>query len=348
MTNAPECSTLGGMNEKNQHLLFILVTAAATAALRPAPALAGRVDRLSGPSAPPAFWVWTPETNKWVNPKYAVKETPEEQMQAGLDLYNAKEYKEAVREFQKLLKHYPRARQAPDARYHIGLCLEAQGQSYQAFKQYQEVIDKYPFSELAAEIVRRQYDIGLKLLEGGNSGGKFMAAFAGTEYNVVDVFRAVIKNAPYGDLAAPAQYKIGLFLQEKGLYQEARDEFEKVMNDYPDSEWAKAAKYQIAMADAQRSPGAQYDQKTTQAAIEEFNEFVKVYPDSELSSQAKAEIRRLREKEAENNFMAARFYEKQKNYKAAKIYYQIVADDFGNSSWAAKALNKIREMSAKE
>jgi len=314
----------------------------------PVPACASRIDSPSSISRPFIFWVWTPETNKWINPKYAVKETPQEQLQVGLDFYEAKEYKEAVQEFKKLLKHYPRARQAPDAQYHIGICFEEQDKLYAAFKEYQVVVDKYPFSELATEIVQRQYDIGLKLLEGANNRGKFMDAFAGADYNVIDVFKAVIKNAPYGDLAAPAQYKIGLYLQEKHLYQEARDEFEKVINDYPDSEWAKAAKYQIAMSDAKRSTGAQYDQKITQAAVKEFNEFVESYPDAELSAEAKEQVRKLREKEAENSFMVAQFYEKQKNYKAAKIYYKVVVDDFQNSSWSAKALNKIREMSGKE
>jgi outer membrane protein assembly factor BamD len=299
-------------------------------------------------SGPVAFWVWTPETNKWINPKYAVKETPKEQLEVGLDFYKAKKYDEAIREFQKLIKHYPRSREAPDAQYHVGLCLEEQDKIFAAFKEYQVVIDKYPFSELAADIVQRQYDIGMKLLENANNRGKFVDALSGADYNVVDVFKAVIKNAPYGKLAAPAQYKIGLYLQEKALYQEARDELEKVVNDYPDSEWAKAAKYQIALVDSQRSTDAQYDQKTTQAAVDEFKEFVENYPDAELSARAKEQIGQLREKEAENSFVIAQFYEKQKNYKAAKIYYQVVADAYKNTSWASKSLKKIREMAGKE
>ena len=295
-----------------------------------------------------AFWVWTPETNKWTNPKYAVKETPQEQLQVGLDLYEEKEYKQAIREMEKLLKHYPRARQAPDAQFTIGKCYEDQGEIYRAFKEYQVVVDKYPFSELSADIIRKQYDIGLRLLEGEGKGNKFVNSFSGSEYNVIDVFRAVIKNGPYGDLAAPSQYKIGLYMLEKRLYQEARDEFEKVINDYPDSEWAKAAKYQIAVTDAQRSTGAAYDQKVTQAAIKEFNEFVENYPDAELSKTARQQVWELREKEAENSYRVAEFYEKQKNYKAAKIYYQTVVDQFGNSTWSVKALHKIREMSGKE
>ena len=86
----------------------------------------------------------------------------------------------------------------------------------------------------------------------------------------------------------------------------------------------------------------------TQAAVEEFHEFLENYPEAALSDEAKDKIRELREKEAENSYMVAQFYEKKKNYKAAKIYYQAVVDDFGNSSWSAKALKKIREMSGKE
>jgi len=295
-----------------------------------------------------AFWMWTPETNKWVNPKFEVKDTPQEQLQVGVDLYEAKEYKDAIREFEKLLKHYPRSRQAPDAQYHIGLCNEHQDKPSHAFKEYQKVIDRYPFSELAADIVQKQYNIGLKLLEGNLNRSKFVDAITGADYNVIDVFKAVIKNAPYGDLAAPAQYKIGLYLQEKKLLQEARDEFEKLMNDYPDSEWAKAAQYQIALVDAQRSTDAQYDQKITQAAVEGFEGFVKEYPGAELSSQAKEEIQQLREKEAENSFVIAEFYEKQKNYKAARIYYQVVVDDYKNTTWSVKALKKIRSISERD
>ena len=348
LTNREECSTLSEMIKKTSFIILILIILFAVSNASGTLVCASQIGHSIYPSKKIAFWVWTPETNKWINPKYAVKETPQEQLQVGLDLYEIKEYKKAIQEFQKLLKTYPRARQAPDAQFTIGKCYEDQGELYRAFKEYQVVVDKYPFSELSADIVGRQYNIGLRLLEGESRGNSFINAFSGNDYDTIDVFRAVIKNAPYGDLAAPAQYKIGLYLLEKRLYQEARDEFEKVINDYPDSEWTKASRYQIATTDAQRSTGAEYDQKVTQAAIKEFKEFVESYPDAELSLEAKQQILGLREKEAENSFKVAQFYEKQKNYKAAKIYYQAVVDDFGNSSWSAKALNKIREMSGKE
>ncbi len=298
----------------------------------------------SGVGTSMAFWVWTPETNKWVNPKFAVKDTPKEQFDVAMEAYDAKEYKDASNEFNKLLKHYPRSVEAPDAQFYIAKILEDQGNLFGAHKEYQKVVDRYPFSERSSEVVQRQYDIGGKLLDGERNKGKIRDALTGTDYNVIEVFRAVIKNAPYGPLAAVSQYKIGLYLQEKQLYPEARDEFEKVINDYPNSEWVKPAQYQIAVSDSKRSTRAEYDQKVTQSAVEEFKEFVEIYPDAELSENAKAEIQKLRNKEAENNFVIAQFYEKQKQYQSAKLYYQIVVDEYPNSPWSSKSLNKIREL----
>ena len=300
-----------------------------------------------GSSSGFAFWVWTPETNQWVNPKYSVKDTPSEQLQYALTFYQSKEYKEAIAEFRKLINHYPRAREAADAQYYIGSSWEQMDNPQEAFKSYQEVIDKYPFSERSPEIVQKQYDIAVKLLEGRDKRGILAQTFSSADYTAVDMFKAVIKNAPYGNLAALSRYKIGLYLMEDGMYQEARDEFEKVMNDYPESEWAKAAKYQIALSDSKRSTDAPYDQKITQAAVKEFKEFVEHYPDAELSRQAKDQIQGLRDKEAESNLHIAQFYEKNKKYGSAKIYYQMIVDEFQNSRWTAQALNKIRELSQK-
>lgn len=293
-----------------------------------------------------AFWMWTPETNNWVNPKYSVKETPREQLAHALEAYNEGDLKKATTELRKLIKHYPRAREAAEAQYYIALCREKNGELLKAFNEYQIAIEKYPFSERSADIVKRQYDIGNRMLDGEGKKSAFVNAIVGGDYDVIEVFRTVIKNVPYGEFAGQAQYKIGLYLQEKQMYQEARDEFEKTINDYPETEWAKAARYQIALADAKRSSEAQYDQRVTKAAIKEFEYFIKDYPDARLSQAAKSQIQKLREKEAENAFLVAVFYEKQKKYTAAKMYYTNVVEEYKNTSWASKALESIRKLNA--
>jgi len=284
-----------------------------------------------------ADWIWTPETGKFINPKWAVKPTPEDQLEYSQSFRDQGNCKKAIAEYKKLIRAYPRAKEAPEAEFFIGQCLEDMVKPYEAYQAYQLVIDKYPFSERAAQIVSLEYNIANHLLE--NKGrSKWAETVVGSDDRVIEILRTVIKDAPYGKYAAISQYKIGLYLKEKGLYQEARDEFEKTMNDYPNSEWAQASKFQIAMADTSRASDAQHEQKVAGIAMDEFNEFVKTHPDSELTPEAKAQMARLKDKEAENNFVIAKFYQKQKNLKAARIYYKEVIKNYADTSWGPKAL----------
>ncbi len=293
------------------------------------------------PSLSPADWIWTPETGKFINPKWAVKPTPEDQLEYAQSFRDQGNCKKAIVEYKKLIKTYPRAKEAPEAEFFTGQCLENMGKPFEAYQAYQLVIDKYPFSERAAQIVKLEYNIANHLLE--NKGrSKWAETVIGSDDRVIEILHTVIKDAPYGKYAAISQYKIGLYLKEKGEYQQARDEFEKTMDDYPNSEWAQASKFQIAMADTSRASDAQHEQKVTSIAMEEFNEFIKTHPDSQLTPEAKAQIDLLKDKKAENNFIIASFYQKQKKLKAARIYYKEVAKDYADTPWGPKALAQLK------
>ena len=55
-------------------------------------------------------WIWTPENNRWLNPKGAVKDTAEEQLRWAMDFYESKNHKRAVAEFNKLVDYYPNSK----------------------------------------------------------------------------------------------------------------------------------------------------------------------------------------------------------------------------------------------
>ncbi|MCX5681054.1 MAG: tetratricopeptide repeat protein, partial [Candidatus Omnitrophica bacterium] len=112
-----------------------------------------------------AFWIWTPETNKWENPKYSVKDTPKEQLVYANEIYKQKDYKKAIQEYEKLIQHYPKSREAPQAQLAIGQCYQDLDNNYRGFQEYQKVIEKYPFSDLSPEVVESQYKIGETLLQ---------------------------------------------------------------------------------------------------------------------------------------------------------------------------------------
>jgi len=286
-----------------------------------------------------AFWIWTPQSQRWSNPKFAPKESPQEQLKFAVTYYEAEDYETAMREFNKLIKHYPDAVEAPEAQFYLGLCLDELGKYYEAYQAFQRVIAKYPFSTRTQDVLEHEYIVAQKLVDYRTS---FIGINMTGENAAVEIFRQIIENAPYGKYAAASQYKIGLVNKAKGFFQDATREFQKVVDDYPESEWAEPAKFQIALCADQSSLDADYDQTLTEEAKEKFREFVKKHPDAELSNQAAERIDALRDKEAESQYLVGQFYEKQKAYKSSKIYYNYVVNNYPKSPWAIKALERIQ------
>jgi len=288
------------------------------------------------------YWIWTPKTKKWINPKTSVKPTPKEQFDFAKGLYELKSYAEAKHEFTKLLKSYPKSFEASEGQYYLGLIEEAEGNLYGAYQAYQKIIDKYPFSERIQEIIEREYKIGERFM--GGQKRKAMGVTLPVENPAIEVFNQVIENSTYGPWAPAAQYKLGLVLKGLLRYYEAEEAFNKVISNYPNSEWVEAAKFQIAACRAAVSRSPDYDQWATKEAKEKFEEFVQEHPDAVLSRDAEKNISQLREKEAEANFNIARFYEKQKAQEAAKIYYNDIINNYPESSWAGRALERLQMM----
>lgn len=288
------------------------------------------------------FWVWTPKDGRWVNPKTAVKPSPEEQFNYAKDFYEQQKYNEAKREFRKILRDYPKSAEAGESQFYLGLIEEKLDNLYQAYLEFQKVIDKYPFSERIQEIIEHEYNIAEEFMSGVKR--KLWGVTFPVENPAIEILNKVIENSYYGPLAPKAQYKLGLVLKGLMRYYEAEEAFGKVISNYPESEWVEPAKYQIALCRQAVSRGPDYDQGAAQEAKEKFEAFIVENPDAELSKKAQDNINKLREKEAESNYSIARFYEKQKDYDSAKIYYNDVIKKYPDSSWAAQALERLEIM----
>ncbi len=286
------------------------------------------------------YWIWTPQTKKWVNPKYAPKDTPKEQLLYSMDFYSAKEYKKALAEFNKIIKFYKRSEAASEAQYFIGRCYEELNNPYQAYESYQKVIDDYPFTQRTDEIIKRQFDIAGRLYDGEKT--KFVGiSFNAMPEQIIEIYKKVVSNAPYSEYAPVAQFRIGELYKQIAFYQDARDAFQKILDDYPDSDMATDAKFQVAMCASIASGGSDYDQSLAEQAMDEFEEFARQNPDSELVKKAQKEKKEIIEKRADYYLKTARFYERIGKYKAASIYYNKILDEFPSASTVEVATKRL-------
>jgi outer membrane protein assembly factor BamD len=163
----------------------------------------------------------------------------------------------------------------------------------------------------------------------------------------IEIYIKVVENAPYGNLAEKAQFSLGEALKKSERYDEAIMAYQKLIDDYPTSKLVDSAKYQVAYCAYKASLKPPYDSAPTERAIEAFEEFASANTNEELSKEADKTIQRLKDKAAEKSLLTARFYERQKRYQGAIIYYQEVVDKYPESSFVGEAKTKVEELKKK-
>lgn len=290
------------------------------------------------------FWIWSPKNQKWKNPEYAPLATPALQSERAISKFDQKRYKAALKEFKKVLIHFPDAEEAADSQYYLGRCWEELKQPYRAYEEYQKVIDSYPNSKRIQEIIERQYTIGEYFLNKEPKKWLGISLFELAEHPSMGIFKKVVENAPYSEYAPCAQYKLGILYAKLGRFQEAKDAFQALLDNYPDSEWAEAGKYQLAMASAKASYGIDYDDVHRKEALSGFSDFLKRHPDTQLTQEAETQFQELREKEAKKNYTIAQFYEKQKKIESAIVYYEVVITTYPHTRYAQPAKERLEKL----
>jgi len=293
-----------------------------------------------------AYWLWTPESKKFINPKYAVKDSPKEQYEWAMSFYSTGNKQRAAGEFEKLIKNYEYSEYASKSQYYIGLCYENMGKYYIAFQNYQKAIDNFPHIENLDEIIAREFNIANLYMTKASPrimGADIMAPLD----RAVEIYRKVVDNAPYGRLADEAQFRMGEALKNAERYDEAIDAFQKVVDDYPNSKFLDKAKYEVAYCAYKASLKPAYDFASTDKAIKAFEDFADTNKDASLSKEADKTIRRLKDKGAEKSYITAKFYERQKQYESAIVYYKDIIEKFPDSSFTEEAKAKIEELKFK-
>jgi outer membrane assembly lipoprotein YfiO len=292
-----------------------------------------------------AYWIWTPETKKFVNPKYAVKDSPKEQFDWAMSFYDAKDYKRAAAEFEKLSKHYEFSDYAPKAQYYAGLSDENMGKYYIAFQAYQKAIDNFPHIGNLDEIIEREFKIA------GIYAAKPNPKVLGTDImtstdRALEIYKRVVENAPFGPLADEAQFRMGEVLKRASMFEEATLAFQKIVDEYPTSKYAEKAQYEVAQCAYKASLQPAYDAGPTDRALKIFEEYAASSTDQKLSEEAKRTMQRLKDKAAEKSMMIAKFYEQRRHPKSAIIYYQDVLTRFPDSIHAPVAKGRIEDLQA--
>ena len=235
-----------------------------------------------------------------------------------------------------MVRRFPRSDIAAEAQFKSGQMLEKQGKLQRAFYEYQALVQKYPRSPDFEAALQAQYTIGKAYLDGKRVdvyGVPTLPSMAKAQ----EMFQKIVTNAPYSRIAPLAQYGIGQALEKSGSITATVNAYQQVVDRYPNSDVAPNALYQIGYVYFQASRSTGYDQTAAVRAQEAFDDFLLRYPNSEKVPQAQDNLKTLQGRKTENSYTIAKYYDKQKNYKAAYVYYNEVVQQQPDSPEAVKS-----------
>lgn len=268
------------------------------------------------------------------------------QMELARKLEAQEAWKDAMAAYQGLVRRWPLSSMAGEAQFKVGFMSEKMAEFWGAYKGYDKVIKKYPASQFFELALERKFSIG-KLYLAGEPQRIWKIPLLPSMDKTVQIFESVIKDAPYGRFAAPAYFHIGLARQNQKKWSEAIAAYNKILDKYPSSDFSDDAQYQIGYAWYQASSEPDYDQSAAQKSIEAFEDFIVRFAKSEKVTRAQEYIKELRGRQVQGSLNIARFYESQKNYKAAYIYYNDVVQTSPESSQAVIAKERLQVLRPK-
>jgi outer membrane protein assembly factor BamD len=266
--------------------------------------------------------------------------------QIGQDAEKNGDKKRAIRAYKTLVKRHPKDALAPTALYRAAQLQEETHQFTPAADSYLQLVERYPSSPHFDDAVEGQFRVGEIYLNGKKL--KLLGIpVASALDRAVTVFANVVRTAPYGKYTARAQFDIGLAREKQGANDAAIQAYQAVVDKFPNEPIAVDAQYQIGYIWFTAAQLGTNDAAAASNAKTAFQDFLFHYPKSEKAAQARKNLDILEHKQTNNSFKVAKFYDKQKYYRAAVIYYNEVIRQQPGSEESNQAKKRIDQLRAK-
>ena len=242
--------------------------------------------------------------------------------------------------YRSVVKKFPETTSAAISQYKVGAIQKSRGDYVKAFDSYQTFIDNYKQSSAFSSAIASQFEIA-QASQSGDHKEKFMGITRMVQRSeVLKMYGKVIENAPYSEYAPQSQFAIGEVLEDEDKGAEAALAYKKVVASYPKSKLAADAQFRIAEIGRMAVEDGSRNMANVDSSRRAYEDLVIGFDNDERAEEAKTRMVQFDELEAQKAFDVGRFYEKQKKYKSAELYYRRVAQSTGTTA-AAEAQERL-------
>lgn len=283
-----------------------------------------------------AYWEWTPKTSRWINPKYAVKETAEKQFQWAQQLRAEGAVEKSIREHQKLLKHFPESGYAAESSFSLGEFFHERGDIKKSFDYFQKIVDDYPQSPRVLEAIKKQFELAKESMDETS-----FSLFRGGRKQKGGMLAEVIERHPYVKESEEKAINLGKFYLEIKEYGMAKDVFSRITGRTSDASVMEEAHFHLIKAEYLSVPRATTNIEGFKKVKERLKDFIAAYPESQYRGAILDIRNNISNAEAEKYFKIAAYYERAGKQQSANYYYKITADNYQDTEYGKIASEKI-------
>lgn len=239
----------------------------------------------------------------------------------------AKSLKDRISSLKELVRYHSLAPCAPKARFMLGQSYEQKGEYRDAFKEYTKLIDRYPQSPLYKDALNRQLALAFSAADGRLKTKVLFGAWS-TEMEsgvVIEWLKTIMEKAPYNDMAATAASILGKYLVDKDRPEEACIAYRNLVEKYPESSYAPDAQLMLAKLLAESHTRGNQNLTNLTAAQEAYEEFTLRFPHHKEAGKALAEASNVRRLLVHQELEVGRYYlERSHEYTSAVFCFENV------------------------
>src|SRR5215468_7635091 len=254
--------------------------------------------------------------------------------------------KRAIRAYKTLVKRHPKDALAPAALYRAAQLQEQVHLYTPAADSYLQLVERYPSNPHFDDAMEGQFRVGEIYLNGKKLKVLGIPVASALD-RAVTIFANVVRTAPFGMYTARAQFDIGMAREKQSANDAAIQAYQAVVDKFPNEPIAVDAQYQIGYIWFTAAQLGTNDAAAASNAKTAFQDFLFHYPKSEKAAQARKNLDILEHKQTNNSFKVAKYYDKQKYYRAAVIYYNEVIRQQPGSEESNQAKKRIDQLRAK-
>jgi outer membrane protein assembly factor BamD len=161
-------------------------------------------------------------------------------------------------------------------------------------------------------------------------------------------FKKIVERYPESSFASRARFLSGESYYREAEFTKAIKEFEVFMSFYPRHQIADLVQYRLAMAYYDQMKPVEQDQSITTKALEQFKKLVKEYPESRYATDALAKIDICRGRLAQKELWVANWYFTQGNPGGARQRLELILKEYPRTLVIPETLWLLAEVNARE